>query len=220
MWILPTLNRPEQCAAVLDRLTEKGVSTPGVVVVNDPNRDVSLLAHLPRGWTAHVAETNLGALGALNKIFELYPEEPWYGYIGDDEFVETEGFDTKLIAAAGAWDIAHGVDNLYGGKYAQGYLVVGGELARAVGFLALPECWHWFGLDNFWDALATVGACARVRVESVAVDHRHPSNGRAARDECYAVGGSRKDIDEQEFAAFLRYRFKDVVERVKKARAA
>ena len=111
-WILPTLSRPQQCAAVLDRMRETGCSTPGIVVLNG---DQGFSGAMPEGWSIIVPDKNLGALGALNKVFELYPNEDFYGFIGDDEFVETDGWDKKLIDAAGAWNFSHGIDSLHGG---------------------------------------------------------------------------------------------------------
>ena len=216
-WILPTLSRPQQCAAVLDRMRETGCSTPGIVVLNG---DQGFSGAMPEGWSIIVPDKNLGALGALNKVFELYPNEDFYGFIGDDEFVETDGWDKKLIDAAGAWNFSHGIDSLHGGKRAQGYLCIGGKLARAVGYLALPEAHHWYGLDSMWEALAQAGACENICVEEVKIEHRHPRGGKAEWDSCYELGKKNKDIDFQVCAHWLRHKLRETVERVKKARDA
>ena len=216
-WILPTLSRPQQCAAVLNRMRETGCSTPGIVVLNG---DQGFSGAMPEGWSIIVPDKNLGALGALNKVFELYPNEDFYGFIGDDEFVETDGWDKKLIDAAGAWNFSHGIDSLHGGKRAQGYLCIGGKLARAVGYLALPEAHHWYGLDSMWEALAQAGACENICVEEVKIEHRHPRGGKAEWDSCYELGKKNKDIDFQVYAHWLRHKLRETVERVKKARDA
>lgn len=224
MWILPTLSRPQQCAAVLDRMRETGCSTRGIVYVNESEntpqyRDLRFL--LPNRWRLFLSEEgNIGALGALNKIFELYLNEDFYGFCGDDELVHTQGWDKKLIDAAGAWNFSHGVDNLHGGKRAQGYLCIGGKLARAVGYLALPEAHHWYGLDSMWEALAQAGACENICVEEVKIEHRHPRGGKAEWDSCYELGEKNKDIDFQVYAHWLRHKLRETVERVKKARDA
>ena len=216
-WILPTLSRPQQCAAVLNRMRETGCSTPGIVVLNG---DQGFSGAMPEGWSIIVPDKNLGALGALNKVFELYPNEDFYGFIGDDEFVETDGWDKKLIDAAGAWNFSHGIDSLHGGKRAQGYLCIGGKLARAVGYLALPEAHHWYGLDSLWEALAHAGACEHRCVGEVKIEHRHPYGGKAEWDSCYELGEKNKDIDFQVCAHWLRHKLRETVERVKKARDA
>lgn len=224
MWILPSLSRPEQCAEVLKQIKETGCTTPGIVFVNGNTcalgyqkifEDKSIL---PDNWRVIYHPENIGALGALDFVFGLLPDEPWYGFIGDDEFVSGEEWDTKLAKAAGAWDLAHGVDNIYGGKRAQGYLVIGGELARAVGYLALRDCWHWYGLDDMWEALTANGACRNNCVWDVRVDHRHAYAGKAGMDECYKLGSSRKDIDQQVFFNWVRRVMPKVVERIKEAK--
>ncbi len=223
MWILPTLNRPEQCAQVVQRLVQRGAAARGVVLVNGKENAKrywdEVFPSIPDNWLLLVEDKNIGALGALNAVLADFPNEPWYGFVGDDEFVETTDFEEKLISAAGAWDIAHGDDGVHRGERAQSALVIGGKLARAVGYLAIPECWHWYGLDDMWESLAKAGACRKVFVPEVKVDHRHPYFGKGERDETYALGESRKDIDYQIYASWMRYKFKDVVLRVKKARS-
>ena len=224
VWILPTYNRPAQCAAVLNRLVDKGVSTDGVVVVNgeDGSKVESEVetAAVKMGWDVVKRSENVGALGALNFVFKERPNEKFYGFIGDDEFVETDNWNTKLIEAAGDWDISHGDDGVQGGKRAQSYLCIGGALARGVGYLAIPECWHWYGLDDMWELLARMGVCKKVFVPEVKIDHRHPYQGKGEMDATYALGESRKDIDYQIFCHWQRTELKNVCERVKKARGA
>lgn len=217
------MNRPEQCAAVLGQMRKMQCSTPGVVVVNGGDTQKywdMVFPVLPDGWVLDVGETNVGLVPALNRSFEAYSNAPWYGFIGDDEFVETPEFDKKLIKATGDWNVSHGDDGFHNGKRAQGYLVIGGKLARAVGYLAIPECWHWFGLDNMWESLASSGVCKKIFVPEVKIDHRHPYQGKGSMDATYDLGLSRKDIDQQEYFNWLRYKIGDVVERVKRARDA
>lgn len=229
MWILPTLNRPSQCAEVLDRLLEMGISTPGVVVVNGEIKDYvgpfdAVKRKLPANWAvlanwALLARgVNLGAIGALNAAKESFPDEPWYGFLADDEFVLAPEFDKIMVAAAGDWDIAHGDDGFQKGGRFQGACVIGGALARAVGYLALPECWHWYGFDSMWESLAQAGACKRVYVPEVKVNHQHPYQGKGKMDSCYELGASRKDLDQQVYFNWLRHEIKNVVARVKKAK--
>ena len=224
VWILPTLDRPAQCRAVLEQITAMGGNSPGVVYVNgDKDGYLSALYDgqreiLPERWTTFFARENLGALGALNKVFRLYPDEAWYGFVGDDEFVLTPGFDKKLIAAAGDWDFSHGDDGVNNGKRAQGYLCIGGKLAKAVGYLALPECWHWYGLDDMWEALARTGICKQVFVDEVKVDHRHPLHGKGRMDECYELGRLNRDLDYQVYCHWLRHGLAQAVARIETER--
>jgi hypothetical protein len=170
-------------------------------------------------WYWQRMNKNIGALGALNYVFEKHPNEPFYGFIADDEFVQTDNWDTKLIEAAGGWGIACGDEGRDTGGRAQPFPCIGGKLARAVGYLALPECDHWYGLDNVWgDIGAKLGNITFLA--DVKIEHRHPYLGAAEKDECYALGESRKDLDYQFYANWLRHHLKGAVERVRKAKEA
>lgn len=225
MWILPTSHRPEQCRDAVTALAIAGCTTPGIVFVNGKEHREAYVNSLrgfitfPPQWTWRYENENSGALGALNKIFTEFPDEPFYGFLGDDEFMETLNWDKKLIKAAGNWDIAHGNDGVNRGERAQGGLCIGGRLARAVGYLAIPECWHNFGLDDLWEAVARAGACRRHYLPNVRIDHRHPLHGKGMNDACYELGASRYAIDQQHFFHWLRYKSKDVVKRIKEAKA-
>ena len=219
MWILPTFNRPEQCAAVLRNFAARGGATPGVVVVNGGDAE-GIRASLPEGWYVFSPESNRGALGALNSAFEKQPTAKWYGFIGDDEFVQTPQFDRELVVAAGDWGLAHGDDGVHGGKRAQGYVVIGGKLARAVGYLTIPGCWHWYGFDEMWETLVRIGACKKVFVPEVKIEHRHPYFGKGKMDKTYEVGASRKDMDFQEYAHWCRTKLPGIAKRVKEVRGA
>lgn len=221
MWILPTLSRPKQCRELLEQIGKLKCESPGVVFINGHNSAESYFGSeelkLPDDWTVYANEENIGALGALNKILNLYPNEPFYGFIGDDEFCKTKHFDRKLIYAAGDFGISHGHDNLHGGKRAQGYLCIGGPLARAVGYLAIPECWHWYGLDDMWEALAKARAISQIGLFDVEIEHRHPMAG-ALTDACYELGASRKDIDQQVYLHWLREKLAGTCERIQRAK--
>jgi hypothetical protein len=226
VWILPTLSRPAQCVEVLERIKAVGCSSKGVVFVNGESHRAGYehafcdLSVLPKGWKIVFNSENLGALGALNKVFADNLEEGFYGFIGDDEFLDENAppdWDAKLIAAAGDWDFAHGIDSLHGGGRAQGYLCIGGKLARSVGYLAIPECWHWYGLDTMWETLTRSGACLERLVAAVKIDHRRPA---ASTDECYALGESSADVDFQVYAHWFRAELAKAARRVHLERRA
>lgn len=222
MWILPTLNRPAQCLEVLETIGDHGCSTPGVVFVNGPEYAaeyerlcgpiVDLL-----GWSLEFHEKNIGAIGALNRTFKAFPDEPWYGFIADDEFITSAYFDEKLIEAAGGWNIAHG-NYGFKQKRAQGCLCIGGELARALGYIAIPDCWHWFGLDDMWEQLAQRGACENIFCEDVGIDHRHPLAGAGEMDECYKLGQTRVMEDHYAFSKWVHLEMPPALKRIERAK--
>lgn len=228
MWIVPTLSRPKQCAEVLRRICEIGYTSKGILVNNGDYHDWWMSGVIPQDWGIYCPEKNLGALGALNNIFKKYPNEPFYGFIADDEFLMPDSpsdWDQRLIAAAGKWDIAHGLDDMHQGKRMQGYVCIGGDLARAVGYLALPTCWHWYGLDNMWEWLSAPtqfgggGAFQMKLVPEIKVEHRHFYVGKAPMDNCYALGESKSEEDRLAFIKWQQEEMPAIAERIKVMRA-
>lgn len=208
MWILPSMSRPKQCAEVLDRIN--GCTSPGKVFINGSgfSKEYKEALSLPCGWEIIESTCNLGALGALNFLFKEFPDEPFYGFIADDEFVQTPGFDKRLVEAAGGWNISHGnigtdvKGNI--GKRAQGFLCIGGNLARAVGYLAIPECFHWYGLDDMWERLAEARVCEKIFCEDVIIEHHHPYRDKSVpHDECNKLSESRVDEDRNAYVKWL-----------------
>ena len=207
MWFMPSHNRPVQCKEVLERLAALGCSTPGVVLANGGRVEEyggQAFRALPEGWVLAENAENLGFSGGLNLLFRTFPDEPWYGFIADDEFPLTHGFDKILVEAAGAWNVAHGDDGVNGGRRAQGVVCLGGDLVRAVGYLALGECWHWYAFDDLWEMLGKDGVCRRKFMPEVKVDHRHPLHGKGRRDATYAEGERRAAQDFQAFGRWSR----------------
>lgn len=224
------MSRPAQCAAVIDRIKEIGCSTPGIVFVNGKQDYVNEYhnLNLPEKWHIFQSEENLGCIGALNKCFELFPNEPFYGFIGDDEFLmldTAKDWDQCLVKAAGSWDFSHGWDDANKGTRAQGYLCLGGSLVRALGYIAIPKTWHWFGLDCMYEWLAGRSAfggafvCKNILVPGVKVEHRHPYWNKGPMDSCYELGKSRSEEDRKVFVDWLRYEMPVIAERIKQLKA-
>ena len=227
MIIIPTLNRPEQCAQVVKRVVSCGDTV--LVFINAPHRlyeeafEAAGLFGVHSNLMFHADGTNHGCLGALNKTLKMFPFEGSYTFIADDEFLDPHSapnWHEQLCNAAGAWDFSHGIDSIWNGVRAQGFLCIGGSLARAVGYLAVPTCWHWYGVDDMFETLARVGACGNVIVPSVRVDHRHFSIGKAERDECYKLGASKILEDKAAFQKWTDEELPRVIERIRQAKNA
>lgn len=203
MWILPTMSRPQQCKDVIAHIIGTHCTTSGVVFVNGhSHKEEYEKLKLPPGWSMIIHPENLGACGALNWVFNNYPCQPFYGYIADDEYVYTKGWDAKLIREAGDWFVSHGNDKWQSGLRVQGYVCIGGALAREVGYLSIPGCWHWYGFDNLWETVAKNLGIQRFCTD-VITEHKHFLNGKSAKDECYTLGESKKDDDAKIFQAWI-----------------
>ena len=214
---LPTYCRPDCCAEVLESLRATGCSTPGVVVVNGRETEAEYRKlTLPALWSMVVLPENLGFAGALNATFDAHPDAPFYGFIADDEIALTPGWDRRLVGAAGSWRVANGNDGWQSRARVHGHVCIGGELARAVGCLAIRQCWHWYAFDDMWEAVdEAVGV--RTFCEAVRVEHRHFLNG-GAFDMTYVAGGLHKLEDQRAFTAWRAVALPDIVERIARAR--
>lgn len=222
MWVLPTMSRPKQCQEVLDSLVKTGISTPGVVFVNGHSHKSEYeKLRTPKGWEIIIHPDNLGALGALNWCFNNYAPQPFYGYIADDEFSCTPGWDSRLTESSGKWNVSHGNDGWQSEKRIHGHVCIGGDLARAVGYLAIPRCWHWYGFDSMWEAIATPLGI-RKYLSNVKIEHRHPNNKNienTVRDECYEKGEAHKKEDAFMYQQWMDTELPGILARVQEGMA-
>ena len=222
MWILPTFNRPERCAEALASIEAAGVTTPGLVVVNGRERRAEYeKLSLPLGWRFRWNDENVGMTRALNDVFDEHPFEFFYGFINDDEVVRSPAWDQRLVSAAGPWKLAHGNDGWQSEKRVHGTPVIGGDLARAVGALAIRTCFHWYSFDAMWEHIDKALA-VRVFCADVALEHRHwlnvKSGARPDKDVTYAHAESKSKADYVQFHLWKRAELKAIIERVKYAR--
>lgn len=182
---------------MLTQLASVGCSTSGVILIQGNDRikeyEEILSTLLPPTWLYKVLPENLGFCGGLNKGFEFFPHESFYGALSDDEFILTPGWDKILTKAAGDWYIAHGNDHWQSQFRIHGAMTFGGELVRTIGYLSPPGMWHWY-MDNFWEHL---GAQCGIRkyCKDVLVEDRHYLSGKSQYDDTYRMGESRKDQD-------------------------
>lgn len=223
------MSRPSQCAEVLRRISVSGCTSRGVVFVNGESHKEEYIRslRLPFGWQIIYYHKNLGCIGALNYVFEMYPNEPWYGFIGDDEFLSPDSpqdWDMRLIKSAGDWHIAHAFEDWNKGKRCQGFPVWGGKLLRAVGYWALPTCWHNFGLDSMHEWLngppAFGGGGLRniVCIPEVKIEHNR-ANPFLELDDCYNVAEGSMEEDRKRFWDWISRELKPTAERVRGAMA-
>ncbi len=203
MWFVASLNRPARLADMLASIRAVGCSTPGLVMVGP---DDELPISLPDGWRAIRRDAaQLSMPAALNLGFSLYPNEPWYGVLGDRHLVRTPSWDEKLVAAAGSSGIASCNDRWrWPTGRMVGATVLGGALVRAFGFLYLPFVNHCCG-DDFWEE---IGQRYNIwhRIEDVIVENPHPMQGNAEADATHqrSYGAIHQDI-----ALWRKYRQSD-----------
>ena len=181
MWVLPSRGRPRNINRLIVAYLETGATTHVWLRLDedDPTLDAYKALILPSGWTLQT-----GPRKPLSNIYnEAYGllQTDWYGFIADDVVPVTPYWDTLLIEAAGS----DGMAVPAGGDTTGGcpHFVLGGDLVRSVGWLALPGLDRIY-IDTVWRGIAEARNVLRMAPD-VLLEHRHFSNGMALFDETY-----------------------------------
>lgn len=238
MWCLPSLNRPAQCKEVIERLKKHGCSTPGILFVNttkdiltdlDPEADEEIERNaaeakaarmieeyksieLPEGWKIIVNDGNFGLCGSMNRVFKEHPNEPFYGMITDDEFIATDGWDKTLIEAAGNLNISHGNNGWQSDRRIHGFMTVGGDLVREIGYMFPQGMWHWYS-DDVYEAIAARTGFRRF-CRDVKIENRHWMLGNVKKDKTYELSESRNVQDREIFFRWLESDLPAIMKRI------
>ena len=188
MWILPSRSRPHNLLRLIDAWARTGASTPVELCIDfdDPCQYETM--EMPPGWRIVVGSR--GPLSRLyNDAYRRHPHDSWHGFIADDVVPETPGWDAELIRTAGA----DGMAVPAGGETTGGcpHFVLGGDLVRSVGWLALPGLDRLY-IDTVWGKIAESRGVLR-RVPGVILEHRHFSNRKAMIDATYLKHRKQQD---------------------------
>ena len=144
---------------------------------------------LPLSWRFVVAQRTLLS-SIYNAVFMAMPDLDWYGFLADDVVPETPNWDRLLIEAAGKDALAFGDDGINGAAFAT-HFVLGGDLVRSVGWLALLGLDRIY-IDTVWNDIARRRGVLRFLSE-VKLPHLHFSNRRALRDKTYKKYNKARD---------------------------
>lgn len=182
MWVLPSRGRPHNLARLAAAWHATGADTPLWLRLDhdDPMFVACLALAIPAAWRRDVGP-RLPLSYIYNEAYRRAPDRPWYGFIADDVVPETPKWDARLIEAAGPGGMAVPA----GGHDPGGtpHFVLGGDLVRSVGWLALPGL-DRLHIDEVWADIAAERDRLR-RIPDVVLRHRHFSNGLALRDKTY-----------------------------------
>ncbi len=197
MWVLPSRGRPHNLARLAAAWRATGASTPVLVRLDDddPTAPEAAAVAARAGW---VSETGprLPLAALYNEAFHAHTRETWHGFLADDVVPETLAWDTALIETAGC----DGMAVPAGGETTGGcpHFVLGGDLVRSVGWLALPGLSRLF-IDTAWATIARERGVYRYRPD-IMLRHIHFSTG-APFDDTYRK--PRKAEDRAVWRAWL-----------------
>lgn len=218
MFVLPTYKRAERLGEFFLEARRCGMTEPGVVIVQGKELQEEyahvLEACKPDNWDVVVSESNAGWVAAANHILELRPQEPWYGVLADDHLPRTQGWDVLLSQACGPWNVVSCADNSKEWTWRTGGInLVGGELARALGWIYPPCTWHICG-DDWWQLAGKALSCWRC-VVNVRVDARSPVFAGTEWDETQKTSYSQFGQDLQKYHRWLGEHGGDVMEKLR-----
>jgi len=178
MFIMPTRGRPHNVLRLID-LCSTGYSWWVGVDSDDPKLGEYENLPFPDGWNLIVRDRR-PVCEIFRDAFDALPDEPFYGFIGDDVVPGSVGWEKKLVSAAGDDGVAYGDDLVHGEKLAT-HPVIGGDLVREQGWLVLPGLEMLYA-DTVWTVLARRRGVLRY-LPDVIMEHRHPCVGKAPRKE-------------------------------------
>lgn len=151
-------------------------------------------------WTNRLADEHVKTLP------ELVPGH--LASLGDDMVPVTDGWDVRLIEAAGPDGMAYPNDRRR--DDIPEAIVISTGIVRELGWFALPELDHWY-IDNVWGDLGR-GASCLAYLPGVIVEHRHPNVTGERGDQTYWDANPKYAAD---LAAYQQWRMRRMRDDVK-----
>lgn len=188
MWILTSLGRPERIRELVNSYSWGDHSRVYLTLYEKDKRLQEYLSQSwPAGWQVEIIAVP-GNGPTYNEMLRRYPHEPQYGFLADDQILETPRMLFAMELAAGAWNVAYANDKHHGPAIPT-MPCIGGELVRAVGYLSPPNLTHW-GIDCVWGEIGRKLGALRY-FENLTYEHRNPVWGTADDDRTYQVARLR-----------------------------
>jgi|SRR5215469_2895459 len=193
LWLLPSLNRPASLARFFRACREIGISTPGLVLIDEEdhkqNRDAYRALWMPADWKIKLTKGRTQG-DKLRETWPRYKGAEWIGYLGDDCVPETVGWDKMLVARLLGWNFVSCNDAWQAPKRIGNCAVFSGDLIRAVGYFWPPALQHLY-IDDLWETLGRDTGCWQQRMD-VLVRHVHVLKGEAPEDETHRSAYSQE----------------------------
>jgi len=200
MFLLPSRSRPDKLKRFIDAWHTTGATAVVVLLLDEDDAPRYEAIEKPDSWLVSIGPRQPIA-HRQQWVFEWARDEPYYGLLGDDLLPRTEGWDQKLIEAAGDDGVAFGKDSIYNGSFAS-HPVVAGELVRRIGWLSLTGLQHLY-VDAVWTEIGRQLGTLRY-LPDVVVEHLHFSNQKAELDKTYNDHFKYSDGDKRVFEAWKK----------------
>lgn len=143
MILLPSRGRPQKLARFFEAYAHTGAVEPGIVMIEQRDVESYSGVQLPDGWRRVVVPESLISKKFNDAALKYAPGEPRYFVMADDCVPETPHWDALLAEKAGTKGVAWG-DDVMRRPPPLGHPCIGGDLVRALGWIAAP------GFGHFW----------------------------------------------------------------------
>jgi hypothetical protein len=156
-WLCPTFQRPEKLQNLAKSWDATATDIPLKVRIwsKDPRKEDYRALEWPASWSFYESDAEWAG-DALAEYFEAFPNEEYYGFIGDDIVLLTPGGIEQLIYEAGEWFVAYPNDMLQRHHMAT-HFCIGGELVRTLGYIVPPGFTHHYMDQAIMDVATNVG---------------------------------------------------------------
>ena len=165
MFLIPTRGRPESVRELISACYLYGMPD-AAVMVGPPRADYDSV-RWPKNWRIHYDTENAGMVAATNKLFALYPDLPWYGFLNDRARPAQEGWVEGLLAhVKGGWanqaplNYKHDRPRMKNG-------IMDGDLVRKRGWFWPPWLVHLYVDDAMEDMLYDEGLFHQTDVQII-----------------------------------------------------
>ena len=200
MWIFTSLSRPDRIKQTVDSYQWGGESTVLLTLWSGDKRLPEYLAQeWPANWRREIVDVR-GNGPTYNEILRRYPDEKCYGFLADDVLLEVPDMLGLLELAAGDWNVAYANDQHHEDRICT-MPCIGGELVRAVGYLAPPQIIH-AAIDCAWHEIGRQLGTLRF-FRNLRYTHLHPIFGTAELDYTYLAAQQASAFYEQLFRGWM-----------------
>ena len=145
MILLPSRGRPSKLARYFEAYHATEAVEPGIVMIEARDEEAYADVALPEGWRKVTVPQSLVSKKFNDGAFVYAPNESRYFVMADDVVPETKHWDQILVEEAEDYKIAFGNDCI-NPPPPVGHPCIGGNLVRALGWLAHPAFGHFY-----WD---------------------------------------------------------------------
>ena len=203
--LVPSRNRPQNIAQLIDALDETDTTADLIVIVDDSEPQMDAYLELDCD-VFMVAKDGRGMAKPLNAAANHFRNKyHHFCFLGDDHRPRTKNWDRKFIEALHEMGtgLVYGDDLIQGENLATAICMTS-DIVRKLHGMVPPNMMHLY-LDNFWMKLGNDLEKLKYLPE-VIIEHMHPIAGKAQMDQGYL------DVNAAEVYASDKMAFIDYIE--------